>query len=137
MQPNHDHCSHNDLMLVGDRSGLYLFNGVVNKPQLTIKVESIWTERVNFPNLHSIIIDTARKLIYVCGLDSVVGTNYSKSILVGNFQEGIGIEETKWSIWKFPLNVVGMGLLNSLGPRNPIDVVLILSDGRWARLDDA
>src|SRR5205823_67425 len=67
------------------------------------------------------------------GID-VDGDGFDRSVLVGNFQEGFGIDEVKWSIWKFPLSIVNIGLLDSSVPPDPI---LILSDGRWIKLNDS
>lgn len=86
--------------IVGNKSGLYKFDGVYQDIPLNYKVRKIW-DRINrnYINKMQILIDQTRFLIYVLvPLDGVSSPNY---ILVGDFERGFEADRIKWHLWSF------------------------------------
>lgn len=84
--------------LVANESGIFLFNGVYQKPALTWKIETLW-RRINKAyffkmELH---VHPERQLIYaLVPLDTSSSNNY---IIVGDFSESLDPQGIKWSYW--------------------------------------
>jgi hypothetical protein len=102
--------SHNDVCIIADISGLYLFDGVVRHPEITWKVSNIWDTLFNGTNI-SIVFDVQRKLFLITGVDN--------GILVASYIEGIDPGKIKWTKWTFPENVLFGGLLDPDAGGNP------------------
>lgn len=89
-----------DFFLLGDESGLFLFNGVVVRPELSYKILN-WWNRINKAafNKVQIIIDTKKSLVYVLvPLDSATSPSH---IFVGDYSEGMDFRNIRWHIWGF------------------------------------
>lgn len=89
-----------DFFVLGDESGLYLFNGTIVRPELSYKILN-WWQRINkaYFNTVQIIIDTKKFLIYVLApLDSATSPS---SVMVGDYTEGMDYKNIRWHIWEF------------------------------------
>jgi len=126
--------------LVASQGGIYLFNGVYQKPELTYKIEDYWN-RINnaYFDLVELTIDPIDKLIYCAvPIDGVASVNV---IIVGDYSEGLDPKTIKWSIWQIletgpiggmmiydspsaaPLPVTAMGVGNFLVLKDKTQVV--------------
>lgn len=94
VSPTEESGTHSDLVLVADRSGLYLFDGVVRVPELSWKIRKLWDENLDLSQA-DIFIDVHSKCIYVTG--------YNNGVLIGNYEEGIDPQKIKWCPWSFSL----------------------------------
>lgn len=87
-----------DFFLLGARSGLYIFNGTMVKPELSYKILNWWS-RINKAvfNKVQVIIDTDNFRVYILvPLDAATSCSH---IIVGDFTEGITHSAIKWHIW--------------------------------------
>src|SRR5207249_2504927 len=84
-----------DIVLVGDKSGLYLFDGHIRHPQLSWKIDTLWKAIPDIKKI-SIFLDVQQQKVYILRIDNL------NSLLVGYFKEGISIANIKWAIWKLP-----------------------------------
>lgn len=86
-------------VLIADRSGILVFNGVFQLIPLNEKVDGIWKE-INGVNFYKtqILEDPVNRYIYVniC-LDSDL-PNY---VLFGDYNLGMNPDKMRWSLWKF------------------------------------
>ena len=92
-----------DRYLIADRSGLLIFNGLYQRPELTWKVEKIW-KRINLIAFDTIQVahDPISARIYVSiPLD---GATEPSHLLVGDISEGYDHLAIKWELWGFPWN---------------------------------
>jgi hypothetical protein len=101
-QPN---LSVNDAYVIADFAGLYLFNGTVQQPPLTWKIDDLWKQYVGVGNSGkvTVCINPFDELIYIC----VIGMSF---ILLGDYSEGFNADQIKWSMWQFPADVKSIGL---------------------------
>lgn len=98
-----------DVLVIGDRNGLYVFNGVVQIPALTWKVNDLW-RRIPKDRMSRVTvdIDPFDSLIYVLfPIDNDLLPSY---LLVGDFSEGLNWEMIKWSHYYFPFAARSIGL---------------------------
>lgn len=98
--------SQNNNLLLGDFGGIYAFNGSVQQPPLTWKINDIWTTIVNTVNIQTsltIAIDPYNKIIYVLA----AGINY---ILAGDYNNGLDSQNIKWSKYVFPFTPTAIGM---------------------------
>jgi len=89
-----------DYFIVGDHSGLYIFNGTIVRPELSYKILN-WWERINKAafNKVQIILDTKKFLIYcLVPLDSATSPSH---IIIGDFTNGLDYENIRWHLWSF------------------------------------
>jgi hypothetical protein len=92
-----------DKLFVGNKQGLWMFNGYFPDDPLTWKIEDYWA-RINFAMLHKvqIVLDTTNDLFYITApLDNNTECSH---LIVGNFENGLTPEKMKWMIWEFPYN---------------------------------
>jgi hypothetical protein len=92
-----------DNIYVGNKQGLWLFNGYFPNVPLTWGIEGYWN-RINFAYLHKvqIVLDTTNDLFYITvPLDA---NNECSHLIVGDYENGMTPEAIKWSIWEFPYN---------------------------------
>ena len=89
---------------IGDRNGIYAFDGVVNPIPLTYPIEALWqriSETVNFPGIQ-IVLNHSDRTLYVVYTDDLV-SEYSKYILVGKYTNPLGNAQVRWSRWNMSL----------------------------------
>lgn len=92
-----------DNFFCADRSGLYLFNGTFSGNELSRKISDIWQRitRLSFSQVE-VVHDPIKARIYVAvPLD---GADTPTHVLVGNIDDGIDLENIRWTTWKFPKN---------------------------------
>lgn len=101
----------NDVILMADRGGIYVFSGVIVQPPLTWKINDLW---LNFTHqaqhMITLDIDPFDKLIYA--LIPVYGNLYADTLLVGDFTEGLTADLIKWSVYNFPFSLRSIALMN-------------------------
>lgn len=92
-----------DWTLIGDRSGILLFDGIVRKPPITDKINDIW-QSINYTQYHKMVIavDEQNHKIYVAiPIEGAVDNNL---LLMGDYNSCPGkIPEAykiKWSEWQ-------------------------------------
>lgn len=109
-----------DIVLLASRSGLYLFDGVVRRPELSWKVQDIWL-RFNFNKFYRVTVahDIWNHRIYVAApIDSATEPNY---LLVGDYSDGRDYQKIRWTPWKLHKNptAIGMAFLPTDASLNP------------------
>ncbi len=89
-----------DFFLLGDRSGLYIFNGTMVKPELSYKIMN-WWKRINkaYFNKVQIAVDTENFRIYI--LVPLDEATHCSHFIVGDFGEGFNHEQIRWHLWGF------------------------------------
>jgi hypothetical protein len=88
-------------IFVADRSGLYLFPPRSGGTEpLTWKIQDLWDSinQINFWKVQ-VFVDQINSKIYV---NAPIGATAVNSILVGDFQKGLGYETIRWSKWVTP-----------------------------------
>lgn len=101
----------NDLLLFADVGGIYLFNGVIQQPPITWKIDDIW-KRVNKAAMHNITmaVDPFKQVLYC--LVPVDGNTVPSLLLVATATDGIDSQSIKWSIYNFPKCAHCIGMAN-------------------------
>lgn len=123
----------NQVALITDPGGIYLFNGAVVQPPLTWKINDLWNTIVQYTSLTDytgltnsiligtrIAIDPYSKLIYIVVLGNVAfapNYYYYPNVLVADYNDGLDSQNIKWSIWVFtaftaPIGDIGMMIYN-------------------------
>jgi len=97
-----------DFLLIADYSGIMLFNGGYDRPELTWKISDFWfgLDRTQFRRIE-LINDSISQVLY-CVLPTEVGT-----ILVGNYQNGMNAKELRWSKWTYDIPIRSFELINT------------------------
>ena len=90
----------NDSCLLADLDGLFVFNGIIQRPPLTWKINDLWKSYVTLNTINSItvFIDPFSERFYI----SIRG---SAILLVGDYSQGWNADVIRWSVWTFP-NVI-------------------------------
>jgi len=87
-----------DYLLIANYSGVLLFNGNYNKPELSWKIRDLWIQIFKeFYNKVQIINDSLNSLIYV-----ILPGN---QLLVGEYTNGLEPKNIKWTIWTLNIPV--------------------------------
>jgi hypothetical protein len=96
-----------DYLLVAGYNGIMLFNGSYVKPALTQKVRDFWLDinRTLFREIE-IINNSISEHIYIVMPDGTV--------LYGDYENGLGWEDIKWSIWSFNAHVTTLEIINTV-----------------------
>jgi len=96
-----------------DFGGIYLFNGVVQQPQLTWKIKNFW-DRIDASQVlkshlcHDPFNQTFYALVPVFN-DSKVAI---WTLLVADYSEGLSADGIKWSIWDSPVPISTISLMS-------------------------
>jgi hypothetical protein len=92
---------HTDKFFVADRSGILMFNGIFQEPELTYKVRDIWRgiERNYFYKI-CIVYDPIKEHIYIAYPE--VNQTENNKILFGDCSQGMSYDKIKWSVWTLP-----------------------------------
>ena len=101
-----------DRFLVADISGLILFDGYFNRPELTWKIEDIW-KRINPDYFHlvQVINDPHTKSLYIpVPLDAATSPSH---MLVADYSVGMDATNIKWMLWSFPFAPVSAAIASS------------------------
>lgn len=94
-----------DYLLIGDYSGVFIFNGAYSLPELTFKINDLWVaqDRTQMYRVQ-ITIDSTNKLLYIIMTDG--------KLLVGDYTNGLDPKNIKWSVWEFDFLVRNIMLMN-------------------------
>ena len=110
-----------DSALIADKSGICIFDGSVQRPELTWKVASIW-DRVNKADpawqTVELAIDPIGKFIYCAvPLDGAMSPTH---VLFGDYNEGLDHLNIKWDLWEFQKTPNSLGVIDLVGDAQPI-----------------
>jgi hypothetical protein len=95
-----------DFILVADYSGIMVFNGAYQRPELTWKIQDLWTsfDRNNF-DYFQLVNDSLNQLIYM---------NYQDGkILQGNYKNGLDAKNIRWTKWRFDISCNTIALIHT------------------------
>lgn len=94
-----------EFILVVHFGGLYVFDGIYQKPELTYKIEDLWLDidRSDFVFIQ-IMNDTINKKIYIA--------LPNKRMLYADYRNGLNWKDIKWWPWEFDIEVNTIALLN-------------------------
>ncbi len=98
-----------DRFLVVDTSGVLIFDGYFNRPELTWKIQDIW-RRVNKTVLNTcqILNDPTTQSLYITiPLDGATSPSH---LLVGDYSVGLASDSIKWGLWSFPFAPVSVAI---------------------------
>lgn len=103
--------SQNNIILMSDFGGLYRFNGSVQQPPLTWKINDIWqqiAESTNITVTLQVQVDPYNKLIYILSAGN--------KLIVGDYNDGLDEINIKWTQYTFPYtpDCIGMGFIQDL-----------------------
>lgn len=123
--------------LVASQSGIFLFNGVYQKPELTYKIENLWSRiNITYFDIVELAIDPIKKIIY-CGIP-IDGAASVNALIVGDYNEGMDPKTIKWSLWKFlDTGPTGGILVYDTPSAAPLPVTLMAVGARTIYRDDA
>lgn len=104
----------NQINLVTDLGGIYLFNGAIIQPPLTWKINDLWLSIMEQTNLQGsmIAVDPYFKLIYYACVGNALGTPGWGNLLVADYNDGLDAQNIKWSIWTFPFPITAIGMMS-------------------------
>ena len=130
--------SFNSTAFLANRSGLFIFNGNVLRPELSWKIRGIWSKMtINAEYQIRVTVDIYNDIFYV--MIPVTDKNLPPYIiLVGDYSLGLDSSNIRWSVYKFPWNVYDIVMASFPDPRGLSYYYLRLgSDGAMYKLDGA
>lgn len=94
----------NSVALMANYSGLFLFNGNVQRPELSWKIRGVW-ERLTFgyAQYMRIAVDAFHDVFYL--LMPLDGATSPNTLLLGDFSLGLSSEQIRWSVYTFPWTI--------------------------------
>jgi hypothetical protein len=100
-----------DVIVIGSRHGLYLFDGSVRAPELTWKVEDTWNSLFSSLSATQVVVDPDTSKVYVAFQTGTAPV----PMLVGDYSEAIDSgsidpKRIKWTTWKFHKSVSTIAL---------------------------
>lgn len=95
-----------DFLLIGDYTGIMLFNGSYNRPEMTWKIAKFWLglDRTLFRRLE-LIDDSVDQILY-CVLPN-------GSMLIGDYKNGLSPDDIRWTKFTFDINISSVELINT------------------------
>lgn len=95
-----------DYLLIVDYSGLMIFNGAYQRPELTWKIQDLWLamDRAFF-GLIQIMNDSLNQFVYI--------TLPDKQMLRADYSNGLNAKSVKWSKWRFDIETTTIALINT------------------------
>lgn len=96
-----------DFLLIMDYSGILIFNGAYQRPELTWKISDFWAslDRNEFVQLQ-IYNDSLNKIIYI----SIPSLNM---VMTGFYDWGLDPKNIKWWPWTFPVDPTTIALIET------------------------
>lgn len=83
------------------REGLYMFNGNVVRPCLSLKIQNIFdTFTHGAEHTPELVVDLTQDIIYM--LLPLNGSSVPNTLIVGDFSDGLDAENIAWSVYTFP-----------------------------------
>ncbi len=106
-----------DFLLIADWSGILVFNGTYNRPELSWKIADYWLalDRNEFDR-YQFMNDSLNQRLYICIPES-------GRILVGDYRWGLDPKAIKWWPWRFVIKTTSIALVQT-------DVVVVGSEAR-------
>lgn len=101
----------NEMFLVADIGGIFIFNGALQVIPLTWKIDDLW-DTLNIFQLPKITImnDSFQQVFYVL---IPTGTSTEANVLlVGDYTDGLTPLEIKWTVFTFPFVVSSIAMAN-------------------------
>ena len=98
-----------DYLIIGDQSGLMLFNGTYARPELSWKIENLWLQ-FNKNSFHKlqVVNDSIRKKIWVLH-PVALGI-----VLLADYGNGMNPKDIRWALWNFEgANITSLALLRT------------------------
>lgn len=95
-----------DFLLVADYSGILIFNGAYQRPELTWKIADFWTslDRNNF-DYFQLLNDSLNQIVYM---------NYQDGkILFGDYKNGLTPKNIRWTPWRFDIECNTIALIHT------------------------
>ncbi len=101
----------NEMFLLCDLGGIFIFNGATSVLPLTWKIDDIWQMITpeGLPNI-TIMNDPFKEVFYV--LIPTKGSVQANLLLVGDYTEGLTHTAIKWTIFTFPFTPCAIALYN-------------------------
>lgn len=101
----------NEMFLLCDLGGIFIFNGAVSTVPLTWKIDDVW-DTLTQSALFNVTIfqDPFQQVFYV--LLPVNGSAQANLLLVGDFTDGLTPLEIKWTIFTFPFTPCSIAMIN-------------------------
>lgn len=98
-------------VVVACRAGIFVFQGAVEHPALTWKIQAIWDRfTVGTENKIQVLIDPFQERLYC--LLCVDGSTSPNLLLVGFYHNGLTADGIQWSIYSFPSNPTAIAMIN-------------------------
>lgn len=94
-----------DGILIATFSGLFHFRGRFDVDPITRNISGLWKRLFNADNSNSSVrtlCDARTSRIYVLGF---ADAEFSSTILIGDYKDGITADAIKWYTWKAPFNI--------------------------------
>jgi len=90
-----------DYLIVGDQSGLMLFNGTYARPELSWKIENLWM-RFDKNLLHKLQIanDSIRKKIWI------TYPGNTSLMFLADYNNGLDPKNVRWALWDFGIIIM-------------------------------
>ena len=122
--------SASEIITLADIGGLYIFNGVVQQPPITWKIDAIWKRitKTGIFNQVTVAHDPFEQMIYILvPLDGSTQANY---LIVGDYNEGLDYESIRWTIYNFQFKPRAISMINMLDMMGEFNYHLrVASDG--------
>ena len=132
--------SFNSTAFLANRNGLFLFNGTVQRPELSFKIRAIWERMVVDSEYQTrVVVDINNDLFYVyMPIYSPTTGVIENIILSGDYSLGLDPQNIRWTIYSFPWNVYDIIMASWTDPLGQSTFYLRLgSDGIIYKLDHA
>lgn len=102
----------NQIDLVIDFGGLYIFTGAIQQPPLTHKINDLWLLIQSTTHLDgtTLAIDPYEKRIYIAIKGSVNFPGWP-NLLVADYNDGLDPGNIKWSVWTLPFKIDSIGMI--------------------------
>jgi len=95
-----------EFLMIVDFSGIMIFNGLFQRPELTWKIGDFWTELDrNFFSKIQLINDSLTQVVYM--------TLPEGNILMGDYKNGLNPKDIRWITWSFDIFAETIALFNT------------------------
>jgi hypothetical protein len=95
-----------DFLLIVDFSGIMVFNGAYQRPELTWKIQGLWyaLARNDFANIQ-LMNDSLSQMLYM--------TLPDRQMLIGDYKNGLDPMKIRWSPWSFNIETNTIALVQT------------------------
>lgn len=117
-----------EVVLLGHREGIFVFNGTVQRPEITWKIKNVWdTLTRHWERNIMISVDVFAKLIYVIFPSN--NSTIPNVMVMADYSEGIDRENIKWTYHFFPFVPLSIGMAEFADTDGLMDVQYYLRIG--------